>query len=243
MRYASVKSGLVGAVALAALVATPAAAREARTKAPAAASSQVAKAATSKPKASASKSTAARTRAVKPTAVKPTPVAAAPIVALAAPTVVSYTPINQAALNLTGSSNFGATLAGDPNSPFTVTFDFLVTEAMLASSSITTQFSALNDIDFTSIFLDGFAFTQSGFDPADETFFLSLAGPLAAGTHVITVNGVTGSSGNGAFGGNLNLSPAAAVPEPGTWMLMLLGFGAIGVSVRKRRKPALAQLA
>lgn len=28
---------------------------------------------------------------------------------------------------------------------------------------------------------------------------------------------------------------AAAVPEPGTWMMMLLGFGAIGVASRRRR--------
>ncbi|HEX8838885.1 MAG TPA: PEPxxWA-CTERM sorting domain-containing protein, partial [Sphingomicrobium sp.] len=33
-----------------------------------------------------------------------------------------------------------------------------------------------------------------------------------------------------------------AVPEPATWAMMLLGFGAIGVSMR-RRKPVLAQLA
>jgi hypothetical protein len=27
----------------------------------------------------------------------------------------------------------------------------------------------------------------------------------------------------------------AAVPEPGTWAMMLLGFGAIGFSMRRRR--------
>ena len=36
---------------------------------------------------------------------------------------------------------------------------------------------------------------------------------------------------------------AVAVPEPATWGLMLLGFGGIGVALRRRRKPALAQLA
>jgi hypothetical protein len=34
-----------------------------------------------------------------------------------------------------------------------------------------------------------------------------------------------------------------AVPEPGTWALMLLGFGGIGMAMRHRRRPALAQIA
>lgn len=32
-------------------------------------------------------------------------------------------------------------------------------------------------------------------------------------------------------------------PEPGTWAMMLLGFGGIGLAMRRRRKPALAQVA
>lgn len=34
-----------------------------------------------------------------------------------------------------------------------------------------------------------------------------------------------------------------AVPEPTSWMLALLGFGGIGIVMRRRRKPGLAQLA
>jgi hypothetical protein len=34
-----------------------------------------------------------------------------------------------------------------------------------------------------------------------------------------------------------------AVPEPSTWGMMLLGFAGIGMAIRRRRKPALAQLA
>jgi hypothetical protein len=36
----------------------------------------------------------------------------------------------------------------------------------------------------------------------------------------------------------------AAVPEPGTWAMMLLGFGAIGFSMRRRRtQQNIAQIA
>jgi hypothetical protein len=35
----------------------------------------------------------------------------------------------------------------------------------------------------------------------------------------------------------------AAVPEPATWGLMLLGFGGMGMMLRRRRRPTLAQIA
>ena len=36
---------------------------------------------------------------------------------------------------------------------------------------------------------------------------------------------------------------AASVPEPGTWAMMLLGFGAVGYSMRRRRRSELPQIA
>jgi hypothetical protein len=36
---------------------------------------------------------------------------------------------------------------------------------------------------------------------------------------------------------------ATVLPEPGTWAMMLLGFGAAGFAMRRQRKSALAQLA
>ena len=38
-------------------------------------------------------------------------------------------------------------------------------------------------------------------------------------------------------------TPRGAVPEPATWALMLLGFGGIGMTMSRRRKNVLAQIA
>ncbi|WP_375291218.1 SdiA-regulated domain-containing protein [Qipengyuania sp.] len=38
----------------------------------------------------------------------------------------------------------------------------------------------------------------------------------------------------------LKLQYNGAVPEPGTWMMLIAGFGAVGGAMRSRRKPALA---
>jgi hypothetical protein len=43
-----------------------------------------------------------------------------------------------------------------------------------------------------------------------------------------------------SFTGNIRI---AAVPEPATWAMMIVGFGAMGVSLRRRRRQVLAQVA
>lgn len=61
------------------------------------------------------------------------------------------------------------------------------------------------------------------------TYFLILGGNAPAGT---------------TFQGQINFSLANGVPEPATWGLMLLGFGLMGSSMRRRRaRIAVAQLA
>ena len=42
------------------------------------------------------------------------------------------------------------------------------------------------------------------------------------------------------LGGTVTIN---AVPEPGTWAMMLIGFGAVGFALRRRRTPQLAHLA
>jgi hypothetical protein len=39
------------------------------------------------------------------------------------------------------------------------------------------------------------------------------------------------------------ITPPPAVPEPGTWAMMLFGFGAAGVAMRRSRRKLVSQLA
>lgn len=98
-----------------------------------------------------------------------------------------------------------------------------------------------NNVTFTNAFLTGSGITGSvpvleilG-DP-NETRALNGFG-VGPGTFTLTIQGTPGLE-NGALGGTVafRASQAAAVPEPATWALMLLGFGAIGFSMRRRRQ-------
>ena len=66
-----------------------------------------------------------------------------------------------------------------------------------------------------------------------------LPGSLGAGSYRLSF------SGNSPFGGTEsgNLTFRLAVPEPGTWAMMLLGFAGIGFAMRRRPRPVLAQVA
>lgn len=56
----------------------------------------------------------------------------------------------------------------------------------------------------------------------------------------LTFTNLTGGVNEGIF---LDAVSVAPVPEPATWALMLFGFAGIGVAMRRRRTPALAQIA
>ncbi len=61
---------------------------------------------------------------------------------------------------------------------------------------------------------------------------------VATGSSELLSFAADGSAGC-CYGPALDNVSIAAVPEPATWSMMLLGFGAIGVGLR-RRKPRLS---
>lgn len=74
-----------------------------------------------------------------------------------------------------------------------------------------------------------------------STNSLSLGVPyLAAGNYRFTFGGNAPPNG-GVVTGNLTFQ--VAVPEPATWGMMLIGFAGIGLAMRSRRRPVLAQVA
>ena len=145
-------------------------------------------------------------------------------------------PIDQNILRAANSDTFGVTFDNEAGA-FTSIFTFSLLGSALANSTVTSIQLASHDIDIASIFLNGFAFTQTSFDPMAENFQLSTVG-LSAGLQTITVRGtVLNPSGDASFAGTLNVTPTVgAVPEPGTWAMMLVGFGAAGVAMRRRKR-------
>lgn len=81
-------------------------------------------------------------------------------------------------------------------------------------------------------FFDGslFSLGNIGFDPnIDDTYSVNLSATDAAGaSHSLTVFAQVGTG---------------AVPEPATWAMMLVGFGALGLALRRQRKRALHEQA
>ena len=135
------------------------------------------------------------------------------------------------------------------SNPFTETLVWTNTLAGSYGITLSTTASsagASNDVDIMSALLTGTGIVSpislSTLFNNDVIESYALAGlNLGAGTYTLTVTGSRGTT--GAFGGNVSFNQTPGVPEPATWAMMLLGFGAVGFAMRRRQRPALAQLA
>jgi hypothetical protein len=118
-------------------------------------------------------------------------------------------------------------------------FNFLVTPASLGAFSATTATIPASSVTLLEL-LTGGTMTTAGSTLVTSTPGTQLTyGTLAANTWYTfryTANLTTASDISGPVS-------IYAVPEPGTWALMLVGFGGIGLAMRRRRRPVLAQVA
>jgi hypothetical protein len=91
-------------------------------------------------------------------------------------------------------------------------------------------------IDFTTL-LTGISYIglHQGTDPANMTSFFKLDAGAGVDKIGFTNDGLSNAVLFSTGGSGASVPPG--VPEPATWMLMLLGFGAVGAAMR-RRQPA-----
>lgn len=108
--------------------------------------------------------------------------------------------------------------------------DFSVSSTMSADSQ---------NIQFSSVAFDGVAF-QIETNGWNESRFLNDVDVLAGQSYTLRLIGSAGVDGavpNASYSGVVTFAPVAgAVPEPGTWALMLAGFGGAGAVLRRRRQ-------
>ena len=116
------------------------------------------------------------------------------------------------------------------------TFDWIELSLM---GTGTVTFSLLDDngTTFTSDANGDFIFDLT--NGQNKFAFQAINGQAIAGLSFDVANGGVDSV------RQIRINPAAgiAVPEPATWGMMLVGFGAIGFAMRRKRRPALVQLA
>lgn len=181
------------------------------------------------------------------------------VLGLMAATAIALPSVANAAITIGASgttlgTNFSIAAPDNISSPNTVGFD---TTANVAGS-YTSYFEFSNDqtgfynfalisstlgatITLEQLMTGGGASTLYSSTGATNSLSL-LTGVLNSGTtYRFTYTGGF-PTGGGTTSGNASFY-VAAVPEPATWGLMLIGFGGIGLAMRRRRRPALAQVA
>ena len=121
---------------------------------------------------------------------------------------------------------------------FTSTFNFTTPIGFNLSSIVvsTIASNAFTNIDFGLITFNGVNFSSGPTGTVEMRSLLNQSLVSGAGNSIV-VSGLTG--GNGAFSGSLSFSQVAAIPEPATWMMMLLGFAGIGFTMRRKDKSTL----
>lgn len=118
---------------------------------------------------------------------------------------------------------------------FTDTFNFALPSGTVGFNLSSVSFVALSGLNFTSVTFNGVALTLTQVPNTFvwNAFTTSPLPVVSGGPQVLVVKGNGGV--NASWSGTGAFAPAA-VPEPGTWALMIVGFGGAGAMIRSRRQ-------
>lgn len=151
---------------------------------------------------------------------------------------------NAATVIPVGSPNFFITSGTPTSSSITATFfdnftdttfddifTFTIPQNGVGSGSISTSFSsALNKLNISDLIINNVSFAVPSNGAGQSTSVNGI--PILSGVlNTIEVKGST--IGSNGFSGTATFS-AAAVPEPATWGMMVVGFGLMGAVMRRR---------
>ena len=135
---------------------------------------------------------------------------------------------------------FDTTNAAGGGTAVTSFFNFMVSDPMIGVFSATTATNPASTVSLLQLLLGSTVIASS----SGSSNSLSLtSGTLTPGNTYTFKYTATMSDGGGNISGPANFYLTSAVPEPASWGLMLLGFGGMGMMLRRRRRPTLAQIA
>lgn len=170
--------------------------------------------------------------------------AASATVTVSSPTgVLSAAPSSTESLNVTnGGPGFATITFGNTDLPLNSGFTggFIIGDTLGGLYNLTLNTST-SGVSFSSAMLNGLGFTEV--TAGDPQHWQLNNVSLVAGSYGFSFAGNNSNNvagGLSALSGDVTITP---LPEPGTWAMMLLGFGAIGLTLRNRRKLAIAQIA